>query len=278
MVKIIADTTSCLPEEIALQFNIPVVPQMIHFGEKSYTEGIDIDNIQFMELLKKSPELPKTSAPSPELFKQIFSEHENTQEAIICIHPSSELSGTVRSAETAKMDFPDLDIRVLDTRLLASPLGILVHQAAILASQGETADDICNEVLSLADRCRIYFLVATLEYLAKGGRIGGASALLGNALRIKPILTIVDGVVEEHSKERTLSKAIEHIKALVLEEYDPDSEGFLTIMHAENHGLAEDLASFFKLEFGISDPIISDLPPAIITHAGPGSVAVGFFR
>jgi DegV family protein with EDD domain len=251
---------------------------MIHFGEDSYTEGINIDIERFLYLLKSSSQLPKTSAPPPDMFKALFLQYENTEESILCIHPSAELSGTVRSAEIAKLDFPQLDIRVIDSELIASPLGIIVHRAAIWASQGLSADRITVEVMKLAKRSRIYFLVATLDYLAKGGRIGGASALLGNALKVKPILTLADGLVEQHSKERTFSKALTQIKSLVLSQYPDKEDGHLTIMHADNYELAIELADEFTQDLSIQTPLISNLPPAIITHVGPGSIAVGFFE
>jgi len=278
MIKIVADTTSCLPVSIQTEFDIPLVPQLIHFGEDSFTEGVDIDTDTFLSLLKSSAVLPKTSAPPPELFRAIYQDYYPSENSLICIHPSTDLSGTVRSAETARLDFPDLDIRVIDTRLVASPLGTVVHQAAKMSKAGGSADAVCQLVSNLSKRCKIYFLVATLEYLARGGRIGGASALLGNVLQIKPILTLVDGRVEQHAKERTFKRSLEHLKSLVLEEYPTDTEGYMSIMHAGTPELAQDLSSFFGENLEIERPPISYLPPAIITHAGPGSIAVGFFR
>jgi len=277
MVKIVSDTTACLPDQVRDKYNIPIIPQMIHFGERSFTEGIDIDIPKFLKMLPSAKDLPKTSAPPPEFFCRIFSKF-NKEETVLCIHPSSDLSGTVRSAETARLDFPEMDIRVIDTRLVASPLGVLVHQAAIWATQGQSADRICDEIINLANRCKVFFLVATLDYLARGGRIGGASALIGNALQIKPILTIIDGKVEQYSKERTFSKALEHLKSLVLENYPRSEEGYLTIMHADNAKLASELSRSFGEELSLKSPLISSLPPAIITHAGPGSIAVGYFE
>ena len=277
MIKIVADTTSCLPPAVQEEYQIPLVPQLIHFGETSYTENLDIDTDAFLALLKASDTLPKTSAPPPEVFREIFSKYNSPEHTLICIHPSTDLSGTVRSAETARLNFEDTDIRVIDTRLVASPLGTVVHQAAIWAADGVTADSICQRVDDLSKRCKIYFLVATLDFLARGGRIGGASALLGNALQIKPILTLVDGRVEQHAKERTFKRALAHLKELTLAEYPPDTEGFLSIMHAGTPELALELSSYFTEELGIAPPLISYLPPAIITHAGPGSIAVGFF-
>lgn len=277
MIKIVADTTSCLPLPVQHEFQIPIIPQLIHFGEESYTEGADFSTDSFLELLQSSRELPKTSAPPPELFKTAFRNELSDADTILCLHPSTDLSGTVRSAETARLDFPQRDIRIIDTRLVASPLGIVVHQAAIWAREGLDADTICQRVIDLSRRGKIYFLVATLDYLARGGRIGGASALLGNALQIKPILTLEDGLVQQFAKERTFTKALEHLKSLVLDEYPSHQEGFLSIMHAGSHELAQQLADFFTGSLGIPQPIISYLPPAIITHAGPGSIAVGFF-
>jgi len=277
MVKIISDTTACLPHAIKTDFNIPIIPQIIHFGEESFTEGVDIDNQTFLEKLRLSKELPKTSAPPPEMFSSIFKSHQDQNEPIFCIHPSADLSGTVRSAETAKLNFPELDIAVIDTRLVASPLGIVVHQAALWNKKGLPAAEIQQRITDLSKRGKIYFLVATLDFLARGGRIGGASALLGNALQVKPILTLVDGKVEPYSKERTFSKALNHLKSLVLSEYPIHHDGHMTIMHADNQSLAEELSFFFIDRLKILPPVISSLPPAIITHAGPGSIAVGFF-
>lgn len=278
MIKIIADTTSCLPPSLQDQFNIPLVPQMIHFGESSYTEGVDLNTDSFLKLLQSSTSLPKTSAPPPELFKEIFQEHSSPDQTLICIHPSADLSGTIRSAQTAKLDFPQADIRILDTRLVASPLGSVVHQAALWADSGISADMVCSQIIALSNRCKLYFLVSTLDYLAKGGRIGGASALVGNALQIKPILTLVDGKVEQYAKERTFKRALEHIKSLVLDEYPSANDGLMSIMHAGSPDLARELSSFFVDHLRIKPPLISYLPPAIITHAGPGSIAVGFFK
>jgi DegV family protein with EDD domain len=244
MTQIIADTTACLPPAIIKKFNIPILPQLIHFGETSYTEGTDIDTDTFLNLLQSSDSLPKTSAPPPEYFREIFSAFNSPAQTLICIHPSAELSGTIRSAETARLDFPHADIRILDTRLVASPLGIVVHQACLMASSGDSADSICSSVLQLSKRCKLYFLVSTLDYLAKGGRIGGASALVGNALQIKPILTLADGKVEQLAKERTFKRALEHIKSLVLEEYPANGSGHLSIMHAGTPDLALELSAF----------------------------------
>jgi DegV family protein with EDD domain len=277
MVKIITDTTACLPDEVARRYQIPVVPQIINFDNDSYYEGVQMDNAAFMQRLRSSSHLPKTAAPPPELFVDIFRRLVPGGETILCIHPSSEVSGTVRSASVARMDFPDADIRVIDTRLVASPLGTLVGLAAQWSQQGLNADTIMAQVESMARCCRIYFLVATLEYLARGGRIGGASALLGSVLQIKPILTLVDGRVEQFERERTQRRAVLRLKELVCEQYPRNQEGYLTVLHAgvpdEGLALALDLKGLLNLD----DVPLFDMPPAIVTHGGPGILGVAFF-
>jgi DegV family protein with EDD domain len=277
MVRIITDTLAGLPAEIARRYHIPVIPQVIIFGNDSYLEGIEIDNATFMQRLKAARELPKTAAPPPELFAKEFERLVPEGEPILCIHPSAEISGTVRSAVVAARDFPQADIRVIDTSLIASPLATLVTLAAEWAEAGLDADAIEARLRELIPRCRIYFMVATLEYLAKGGRIGGAAALLGSVLQIKPILTLHDGRVEQFERERTHKRALARLKELVLEQIPRDDCGHLSVLHAGVPEQAQALADDLGAQLGLSQIPILDVPPAIVTHAGPGVLGVGFF-
>lgn len=277
MVHIITDTTACLPVETARRYHIPVIPQIITFGNESFYEGSQIDNPTFMTRLKLSRELPKTSAPPPELFVREFERLAPTGEPILCIHPSAVVSGTVRSASVAAMDFPEADIRVIDTRVVASPLATMVELAAQWAEQGQDADTIVKRLESMISRCRVYFLVSTLEYLARGGRIGGAAALVGSMLQIKPILALENGRVEPFEKERTYRRALARLKEIVLEQIPLDGTGYLSVMHAgvpdEGKMLADCLGELVHQEH----VPIADVPPAIVTHGGPGILGVGFF-
>ena len=277
MVKIITDTTACLPDEVARRYQIPIIPQIINFDNNSYYEGIQMDNAAFMQRLRTSSHLPKTAAPPPELFVETFQRLVTSGEPIICIHPSAEVSGTVRSASVARMDFPDADIRIIDTRTVASPLGTLVTLAAEWAEEGLDADTIVARIENLAHRSRIYFLVATLEYLARGGRIGGASALLGSVLQIKPILTLREGRVEQYERERTQRRAVIRLKEIACEQYPHQGEGYLSVLHAgvPDEGLA--LAMDLKELLHQKDVPLFDVPPAIVTHGGPGILGVAFF-
>jgi DegV family protein with EDD domain len=277
MIKIITDTTAGLPAVIARRYDIPVIPQVIVFGEKTFLEGVEIDKATFMERLKASRELPTTAAPPPELFLKEFQRLVPEGKPILCIHPSSEVSGTVRSAALAARDFPDADIRVIDTRFIAGPLATMVILAAEWAKAGEDAESIEARLHDLSSRCRLFFMVATLEYLARGGRIGGASAMLGGVLQVKPILTFQDGQVKQFERERTHKRAVARLKELVLEGIPRDGDGHLSVLHADVPEQGQALADDLGAQLGLSDVPIYEVPPAIVTHAGPGLLGVGFF-
>jgi DegV family protein with EDD domain len=183
----------------------------------------------------------------------------------------------VRSATVAAQDFPDADIRVIDTRVIGSPLCTMVQQAALWAEAGVDADSIVQRLQSMTDRARLYFLVPSLEFLQRGGRIGGAQALLGSVLQIKPILCLQDGRVDRYESERTYKRALARLKELVVEQFPHAGAGFLTIMHAgvpdEGNALAADLSKRVNQE----DVPVYNVPPAIVTHGGPGLLAASFF-
>jgi len=278
MIKIITDTTSGLPLDVARAHDIPVLPQIIIFGEETYRDDTEMDTRMFLQKLRASPTLPKTAAPPPALYNPIFERLlAEGYRTIICLHPSSELSGTVRSALTAAQDFPGADIRVVDTRTIAAPLATVVLLAARWAREGVEADAIIARVQDMLARQRVYFVVDTLEYLHRGGRIGGAQALLGGLLQVKPILTLRDGRVEPFEQQRTQKRALARLRELVLGECPRTPESYLAVMHADAEATARELAADFSAQLGIRDVPIYELPPAIVTHAGPGVLAVSYF-
>ncbi len=278
MIQIITDTTAVISKEDIEKYNLIVIPQIINIDEDTYLEGIEIDVPQFLEKLRTAKNLPKTAAPPPELFSREFEQFNGTDTTILCIHPSSEVSGTVRSATIAAQDFPQLDIRIIDTRLIASPLATLVLLAAQWAQEGIHPDQIVERLIQMIPRCQVYFMVDTLEFLAKGGRIGGAAALLGSVLQIKPILTFKDGRVETFEKERTYKRAFERMIAIAEERIDVSHESYITIMHAGVKEQAIELAERLSSKLSITKIPIYEMPPAIITHGGPGILGIAFFN
>jgi len=277
MTRIVADTTSGLAPELARRLGIPLIPQIISFGEESFREGVDIDHATFMARLRSGRGLPKTAAPFPGDFITAFEQLVESGESILCVLPSSDVSGTVRSAEIARESFPGANIHILDTRTIAGPLASIVLEANALASKGAEVDAIEALVGALIPRARIYFLVDTLEYLQRGGRIGGAAALVGSILQIKPILSFVGGTIAPFERERTKRRALARIKELVASEADRSGNAHLTVMHTSAPEEASALADELKQQLGLTEVMIMDLVPAIVTHAGPGALAFGFF-
>ena len=230
-----------------------------------------------MKRLKTSSELPKTAAPPPELFVNIFKRLVPAGEPILCVHPSAEVSGTVRSATVAARDFPDAQIHIVDTRTIASPLGEMVQMAAEWAEEGNNIETILKRLDDWISRCKIYFLVSTLEYLARGGRIGGAAALMGSVLQIKPILTMKEGQVDQYERERTHKRALARLKHIIIEQAPKDGTAHLSVLHAGTPEQANLLAAELQQSINQAYVRVADMPPAIVTHAGPGVLGVGFF-
>ena len=199
-------------------------------------------------------------------------------DTILSIHPSTDISGTVRSAETAKEDFPGADIRILDSRTVGGNLATCVQLAVAWAESGVSADDIMARLQALIPRGRIYFLVATLEYLQRGGRIGGATALIGSVLQIKPLLELREGRIEALEKVRTHHLALARLSELVRERCPRSPEAHLCVMHADDEREAQNLARGLQTSLGAEAIPIYHLGAAITTHAGPGALAVGFFQ
>lgn len=277
MTKIVADTTSGLSLEEARAKQVFLVPQLVNFGEKSYRDDTELNTAKFLKKLRASAALPHTAAPPPTLYDPIFKEAQKTGETVICIHPSAKLSGTVRSATVAAKKYPDVDIHIIDSQTIAGTLATLVLLAAQWAAEGLPAEVILNSIEDMIPNQQIYFLVDTLEYLQKGGRIGGARALLGKMLKIKPILTMRDGQVEPLEQARTKRRALARLAGLVEEQAEREGDPHICVMHVDALDDAQALVETLQSSFTVKNIPIYELPPAIVVHAGPGALAVGFF-
>ena len=277
MTKIVADTTSGLSLEEARAKGIFLLPQLVNFGEESYRDDTELSTATFLEKLRASATLPQTAAPPPPLYDPVFEEAKKNGESVICLHPSAKLSGTVRSATVAAQKYPDVDIHIIDTQTIAGTLATLVLLAAQWAEDGLPTEVILNSIEDIIPHQRIYFLVDTLEYLQKGGRIGGARALLGKMLNIKPILTMRDGQVEPLEQARTKRRALARLVELVEEQAEREGDPHICVMHADALEDAQALAKTLQNSFNLKNILLYELPPAIVVHAGPGAVAVGFF-
>lgn len=277
MLRIVSDTTSGLPLDLARERGIAMIPQIVIFGEDSYRDDNEIDPETFLQKLKASSGLPKTAAPPPTLYYPVFQDAQDKGDAVLVIAPSSNVSGTVRSAQSAAADFPDLAVHVLDTRTIAGNTATLSLLAAQWAAEGAGMDSVLPRLEALIASQRTYFLVDTLEYLKKGGRIGGAKALLGELLQVKPILQVKDGQVQAFEQERTKKRALARLLDIVSEQGAGAPSAHLVVMHIGALAEAQALAASLAARLEIATPPIYNLPAAIGVHAGPGVLAVGFF-
>ena len=277
MTIIVADTTCGLPRDLIAQRGIVLIPQVVMFGEESFHDDKELDTAAFLQKLKAAKELPKTAAPEPPLYYPIFEEAKKKRESVIIVAPTGKASGTVRSAETAAQEFPGVDIRVVDTLTISCNLGSLVLVADDMAKAGKSADEIVAKLNDMIPRGRIDFLVDTLEYLAKGGRIGGAKRLLAELLEIKPILQVKDGQVEPFEQQRTKKRALARLVEVVVEQCKGGENAHLCVLQVEAEQEAESLVAELKSRVNVPNIPIYELPPAIVVHAGPRAMGVGFF-
>lgn len=274
-VRIVTDSTADIPEEIRQELGIEMIPLKVHFGSEVFKDGVTMRAEQFYEKLAEAKELPTTSQPSPVDFLDIYKKlAEEPGTEIISIHLSSAFSGTYQSAVLAKSLLEEkVKITIVDSKSASYGIGVLAVAAAQAVKQGKSA----AECLALIDRLRkqtkLYFLVDTLEYLQKGGRIGKASAVLGSLLNIKPILTIdEEGMVAPVDKVRGQKKAIARIVEMLREEV-PSNEVKLVVAHANAPETADELAALLKKQFEKEQVLYTILGPVIGTHVGPGTVA-----
>jgi DegV family protein with EDD domain len=277
MTIIVADTTCGLPRKLLEERCIPLIPQIVTFGEESFHDDKELDTATFLARLKASSTLPKTSAPEPSLYYPVFQAARQRGESVVVVAPTGKASGTVRSAQTAAQDFTDVDIRVVDTQTISCNLGFLVLVADDMAKAGKSADEIVNMLESMIPRGRIYFLVDTLEYLARGGRIGGAKKLLAELLEIKPILQVREGQVEAFEQQRTKKRALARLVEVVTEQCKGGEEAHLCVLQVEAEKEAQALVEELKSKVAVSEIPVYELPPAIVVHAGPRAMGVGFF-
>jgi DegV family protein with EDD domain len=279
MIKIVADTTSCLPVDLAKKLGIYYVPQEIVIGEETFRDDTQMNATQFLQRQRTSSVLPKTSAPGPIFYEPVYREIAEHGDTAIVLAPSAKISGTFRGATVGAQDFPGVDIRIVDTQIVAGGLGSLVLEADRWAKAGMSAEEIIAKAGEMSSRHRVYFLVDTLQYLFKGGRIGAASHLLGSLLQMKPILTLKDGQVAPFESQRTHKRALSRLKEIIASECPHGPQSFLNIQQGDALDTAQTLADELSslLQIPVNEIPIYDLTPAILVHSGPGVISISYF-
>jgi DegV family protein with EDD domain len=277
-VRIVTDSTSDIPQEKAQALGITIVPLTVFFGEEAYLDGIELANAGFYEKLQTSKVSPRTSQPPPAAFQEAYRQLINEgADAILSVHVSAKLSGTYQSACTGRDTLPDgvkkIPIDIIDSEAVSLAMGVAIMHAAEEAQQGASFEEIKAHLLDELSRTRILFVLDTLEYLKRGGRVGGARALLGNLLSVKPVLSIKNGVVVAVEQPRTRSKAYGRIAQMLREMEKPEQ---FTIVESDSE-VGQQLAQAVKQTFPESGAIPTYKLGAVVgTYAGPGTAGIAF--
>ena len=275
-VKIVTDSTAYLLPKTLAEYDVRVVPIKIAFGTEVFSEGVDITNEEFYRRLVKSSTLPTTSQPPVSDFAKVYSELTSLGHPIFSIHISAKLSGTINSALTAREEFPEAQIEVVDW--LSMGMGLLVTAAARAAEEGEDLPQIKAKIKQLAPCVSIFAMVDTLKYAWKGGRIGRGTALLGSLLNIKPILALENAEAKPLARARSRPKGMEYM--LKLMEKRVGRGGSIHHGVVFHSGILEEalaLESDVRARCDCAELDIVELGPVFGTHTGPGALGLAFY-
>ncbi len=275
-VAIVTDGTSSLTPAQGEQLGIHVVPIYVILGDKTYRAGIDLDNEEFYRFLSASQKLPTTAQPTVADFVNIYNKLAEEAEEIVTIVISHHMSGTIQSAEMAREQFDKVPVHIIDSESVSLGLGMMAILAAKAAEQGQNAQAVLKLVENLKQKINVIFTVNTLEYLHKGGRIGGATAFLGTALDIKPILYIKNGRIEPLEKQRTRKRSISRLVELMGKNVG-EKPVHVAILHGNVPEEARQLEQSVRSQFNCVELITSDMGPVIGVHAGPGTLGLVFY-
>ena len=277
-VAVVTDSTSSLTPAMGEQYGLHVVPEYVMFGDQTYYDGVNLDAETFYRLLQNSLKLPTTSQPTVQDFVKLYTTLSEEAEAIVSIHISQKMSATLDSARAACQQLPGVPIRVIDSRSVSMGLGLLAIAAARAATAGKEVDEVVSLVEALVPRVKVIFTVDSLEYLHKGGRIGGATAFLGSMLSIKPVLYIKDGRIEPLERARTKKRAIQRVLDLMAERLEDTEDVHAAIMYCSVPEEAQALGEQVKARFQPAELIVTEAGPIIGTHGGPGTLGVVFYN
>ncbi|MBI4297617.1 MAG: DegV family protein [Chloroflexi bacterium] len=270
--RVVTDSTADLPQALARQWGITVVPLSVQFGEEAFRDGVDLGPEEFYRRLAGSTALPHTSQPSPGAFAQVYEALARGGHDVLSIHISSKLSGTyeaaLRGREVARLEGK---VEVVDSRLVSLGLGLAVLEAARAAGVGASLEEVGQVALQAIPRVRLACLLDTLEYLRRGGRIGKAAAFLGSFLQIKPIVTLRDGEVHPLERARTWPRGQERLCHLVSGCRNIAEMG---VVYSTGQEEAEALAKRLEAHISQGSIIIGQFGPVLGTYVGPGALGV----
>ncbi len=273
-ISFVIDSTAYLPADYIKEHHIKVVPLILHWDNEVFRDNVDISAQAFYERLAKSNSIPTTSQPSSGDFLTAFKETAEGNDALVAVLISSGISGTVDSALMAQKEFAQIPLEVVDSKVTAAGLALMVKAMVDVAEKGNSLEDVVKMGKRVLDTMSVFFVVDTLKYLHKGGRIGGASAFLGSTLDLKPILYLSpEGKVEALEKVRTKKKAVNRLIDLVVEKAN-GKKAYVGVMHANAVDSAQAIKVELEKRMELAEIGISDLSPVVGTHTGPGVLGI----
>lgn len=276
-ISVVTDSTADLPLDLLEKYAIQSVPLYLIMGDKNWRDRVDITPDQFYELLKTSPDFPKTSQPNVAEFQELFSKLSQETQGIVAVLVSSKLSGTVASAQAARANLPAASIEIVDSLGVSMMLGFPVLAAAKAAAEGKDLQTVAAAARAAMEKSHVYFIVDTMEYLYRGGRIGAAAKFLASALNIKPIIEIREGEAKPAGQARTLSKALKVVMDLVAAQI---SAGQTVHMAVVNVAAKEEASRFKEIlveRFHPAEILMVDCSPVLGAHVGPGTVGLAYY-
>ncbi len=280
-VAVVTDSVACLPKELVEKYGIEVVPVQVIFGDKSYRDGIDITPSQFYTMLKQAEQLPTTAASLPGPVLEAYNKASQRASTILCITLSVKLSGMFNSAllakEMVKGTLPGVTIEVLDSRTAAAAEGLVVLAAARAVASGKKLSEVIETAKSVIQRVNLFVTLDTLYYLVKGGRVPRVAALASSLLKIKPIITIVDGEAHPVTNPRTTPGAMKRILEIMEQKVVKGQPLHVAVMHAEALDRATELKDEVSSRFDCAELFVTEFTPVMGAHTGPGVVGVAFY-
>jgi DegV family protein with EDD domain len=272
MLRIVTDGAADILPEWEKEYGIDTIPVNILFGEKSYLQGVELDNEGFYKLVDESKRIPKTAQPSPHQFVEFYRKVAQKGDVILSIHITAKLSGTYASAISAAEELKgEFTIIPIDSECGSLGIGLMCREARKMERAGKTVDEIVKKIEDIRSKVRVILTLDTLEYAKMSGRVGTLQAALASALNVKPIAVLKDGVLNMAERVRTRKAALDRVISMAKEEFG-DKPVYLAVVHARDLKSGKSLLDVAKSQFNARETLISDLSISIAANLGPGTV------
>ena len=275
-IKIVTDSTMDMPLEMAEKLGIVVVPLSVTINGESYLDRVELDPAEYIEMMKNAAELPKSSQPSAGTFLEVYDRLGEEGYEVLSIHMTGKMSGTVRSAESAAQ-MTKTKVTVIDSMFISLALQFQVKEAAEMAKQGKSVEEILNRLETVREHSKLYIMIDTLENMVKGGRIGKGKAFIGSLLNIKPIASLEGAEYNPVAKVRSHSQVVKYLAKQFAEDVIGKTILGAGIVHADAYQLAAKLKEAITDLTGYQEISIDSTGPTISTHTGPGTIALMYY-